>query len=647
MSGPRWRQRQQMRLCLVALCAALAVASCSSAPVPVLGQGYKIENIKFEGNASFSSGTLLHHLFMGEDSWVPGSAQYPFDPALVDVDTKRLADFYKARGFHHVRVLQVLPKVDADAKEANLTIRIEEGPRTRVKSLQVQWVDSDALSVEERQRLLTLAELRVDGPFDIELFHATLGDLRQALQVKGFPLASVTGSADVVEAASLADVYLVVKAGPPAAIGKIMFEGLEDVPADLLAVEVDFAPGKPYSPAIVRQVEQAVKSTRVFRWVSARTADSVTDGKVDVAVRVAEAEPQTLKLGLQLSMETVRWQEQVSADYTHVNLFGNLTRLDLHTVAGWAEMPNPWNPDLHGPVLVVEPEFSKKGILEPHLLWSLTPSYTMNLQEGYQYHSVGNRLGVSRWFGGWFSASLSHNLAWVDFFNVSPELDSSTSLLGLDFQDPYLLSYLEARAEAYFVNSINSPTDGVVLEATYDLAGGVLAGNYDYQKVLAGLRGYWKPWKRLQFALRLQTGLILPYGDDPGAPINGRFYLGGANSVRGWGARRLAPRLESCDTEGNCTHIPIGGYTMIQGNLEARLALFGPLALVAFLDLGDVQAIEKTYKTSQWNLAAGPGLRAETPLGLVRLDFGYRLNDPGVYPDEPMWGLYFGLGEAF
>lgn len=626
---------------LLALC-----CGCSGSGDKVLGHGYRIDHIKFEGNATFGKSTLLRYLFMGEESWIPGSPVYPFDDALIEVDTQRLEEFYRARGFHHVRILAVNSKIDRGDKEADLIVQVNEGPRTKIRSIHYQWVGAEGQEPQLQERVLRMASISVDGPFDLELFHQTLGDLRQQLLQEGYPLAAVTGSADVTEASSLADILIHLRPGAPARIGKISFDGLADVPEELVQVEVDFARGKEFSPALVHQMEQAVKSTRVFRWVSTRLADQVREGDIDLTVRVAESEPQTIKLGTQLSMETVRWQEQLSLDYTHVNLFGNLTRLDLHTVAGYAEMPNPWDPFLHGPVLLVQPEFSKKGILEPHLLWSLTPSFEMNLQEGYQYDSVGNRIGVSRWFLGRYNVGLSHNLAWVDFFNVSPELDSTTSILGRDFQDPYLLSYVEARAEAYFVNSISAPTDGVILEATYDLAGGIFGGNYDHHKIMGGLRAYWKPFSFLQIATRWQTGLILGYGDDPGAPINGRFYLGGANSLRGWGARRLSPRVEETDEEGNTSSIPVGGYTMLQGNFEARFHLFGPLALVAFFDMGDVQAAESTYKVSQWNYAAGPGLRADTPLGLVRLDFGLRLNDPGVY-DEPMWGLYFGLGEAF
>ena len=85
---------------------------------------------------------------------------------------------------------------------------------------------------------------------------------------------------------------------------------------------------------------------------------------------------------------------------------------------------------------------------------------------------------------------------------------------------------------------------------------------------------------------------------------------------------------------------------MVLGNLEARIP-FGAFGLVAFYDVGDVQADELTWVPSAWNHTAGPGLRYDSPLGLVRLDVGFRLNDPGVYDGVPTWGVHFGFGEAF
>jgi outer membrane translocation and assembly module TamA len=625
--------------------AVLALLACGSQRTFVLGDGYRLRDVRFEGVRSLSKKRLLDHLFAGETSWVPFTPNYPHDEALVQVDARRVQELYRSYGFHQARVTGVEERVDG--RKVDLVIRVDEGQPTVLRTVSFAWPPECALPREQQAVVEREATWTPGAPFAVAWLNAGLGSLRQDLLVRGFPLARVTSDASVDLTARVADVVFRLEPGPYARIGAVEVEGLVDVPRDRVDVETRFALGAPYSPARVAQLEEALKAMRVFQWVATLPPDRVQDGQLTLRVRVSEAQPERIRVGGQLTLETIRWQEQASIEYTHSNLFRRLWRLEVNAVAGWAEMPNPWAPALHGPVASLTPRLLKKGLLEDHLEWELAPTFEVNLQEGYQYYSPGGRLGVSRWFGGVLKLSLSHNLQFVDFYNLSPLLDAKESILGRDFRDPFLLSFLEAGANLYLANSILKPTDGMVLSATYDLAGSFLGSRFDFHKILAGVKAYWKPWRRLQLASRLQTGLILPFGANPGAPLSSKFYLGGASTVRGWASRRLSPRIEECTDADGCETVPIGGYTMVEGNLEARLRTVGPLFLVAFADMGDVQALEHTYKPGEWSYTAGPGLRAETPLGLVRLDVGFRLNDPGVYRGEKGWGLYFGFGEAF
>jgi outer membrane translocation and assembly module TamA len=234
----------------------------------------------------------------------------------------------------------------------------------------------------------------------------------------------------------------------------------------------------------------------------------------------------------------------------------------------------------------------------------------------------------------------------VNFFNFSEGFDAGSSLLGRDFRDPYLLSFAEFQAASYWVNSITAPTDGVILEFGQGIAAEAMMSDFEYHRTTLQARGYSRLFPWLQLASRLKAGLISPFGERGSAPFDKRFSLGGANTVRGFGSRRLSPRLNECNADGVCESIPVGGYTMLQANVELRMRLIQPVWLVAFADAGDVQEKALTVDVDEWNFTAGPGVRVDTPLGLVRLDAGFRLNDPGVFPDEPSWGIYFGLGET-
>src|SRR4029078_9156789 len=86
------------------------------------------------------------------------------------------------------------------------------------------------------------------------------------------------------------------------------------------------------------------------------------------------------------------------------------------------------------------------------------------------------------------------------------------------------------------------PRNGAIIGATYDIAGGIFGGQYDFHKVTPEGRGYWTPLPNpLQLAAQGQLGFIVPFGDEPGAPFDLKLYLGGSNTVRGWGLRLLCP----------------------------------------------------------------------------------------------------------
>ena len=606
-----------------------------------------VHEVRFEGVTRFGKDELLRHLHLGETGRLPMSPDHPFDEALLAVDRGRIEALYRAHGYYQAKVADVLVAPAEDEGEVDVLVVVEEGEPTRVTALRFSWPEDPELGAELRAEVEAEVSLAVGEPFSVPALNDSLGAVRLALQRRGFPLARSRGAADVREGLRTAIVELSVAPGPHARIGRVLFDGLALVPRYLLEREVRFALDQPFSPALVSQVERAVKSLRVFRWVSAQATDEVAAGRVDLRVRVSEADPHRVRLGVELNFEAVRWQQRAVGTYTNTNLFGHLTRLDLAVVGGWAELPDPFSPALHGPVTSLAPRLTKKGLLEDHLTWTLEPEIGTDVQEGYQYWSPSNRLAVARWLVGRLRTSLSHTVRYMDFFNVSPELDANASLLGRDFRDPFVLSYGELSADLFLTDSIAQPTRGVVFELLYDLAGSLFSGDYTFHKLAGGVRAYAQPWPDLQFAARLLTGTIVPFGAGAGVPFALKFYLGGANSVRGWGSRRLSPKLTECDDTDACDQVPVGGNTMVQGNLELRWRAVGDLSLVGFVDLGDVQEADRTWVPSEWSYSAGPGARYDSPVGLFRLDLGLRLNDTGVHPGEPMWAVYFGLGETF
>ncbi|MEJ7532617.1 BamA/TamA family outer membrane protein, partial [Staphylococcus hominis] len=78
---------------------------------------------------------------------------------------------------------------------------------------------------------------------------------------------------------------------------------------------------------------------------------------------------------------------------------------------------------------------------------------------------------------------------------------------------------------------------------------------------------------------RVRFGTILGAPRDAIAPSR-RFYAGGGASVRGYGYQSIGPRDPDND--------PIGGRSLTEFSIEARVRAFGNFGVVPFLDAGNI-----------------------------------------------------------
>jgi outer membrane protein assembly factor BamA len=178
---------------------------------------------------------------------------------------------------------------------------------------------------------------------------------------------------------------------------------------------------------------------------------------------------------------------------------------------------------------------------------------------------------------------------------------------------------------------------GTFSSAAFDQASTWLGSDTSYRKILAQQFAFWTTGP-VVLASRAIGGTTQG-SDDP----TDRFQAGGATTVRGYAENSLGAR----DTFGDV----LGGDQLLILNQELRFPIYRWLRGVAFVDAGNAFSELEPFAFRDLAVGYGAGLRLNSPIGVLRLDFGIpattisptarRANEAG----SGRW--YFGLGHIF
>jgi outer membrane translocation and assembly module TamA len=182
------------------------------------------------------------------------------------------------------------------------------------------------------------------------------------------------------------------------------------------------------------------------------------------------------------------------------------------------------------------------------------------------------------------------------------------------------------------------PRKGYHWSTSAEVAHPRFGGQSTYQRFeLAG--AYHTRWSQGRWIhLGLTHGVITTYGSNDGTslPVNTRFYPGGDNSIRGYQRGEAAPR----GSDG----LFVGAKTYLVANVELEQALTPNWSVVVFGDgLGTAVAL-RDYPFSERLYSVGLGVRYQTLIGPVRLEYGRNVHPR---PGDPSGTLHFSIGYPF
>ncbi|MDP3429681.1 MAG: BamA/TamA family outer membrane protein, partial [Desulfomicrobium sp.] len=172
-------------------------------------------------------------------------------------------------------------------------------------------------------------------------------------------------------------------------------------------------------------------------------------------------------------------------------------------------------------------------------------------------------------------------------------------------------------------------------------------GDDDFIKYIVDTNHYYPIFLSTIIHLHAQAGYIMQNGGDRIPPFE-RFYLGGMNSVRGYKERTISPVYDQAEgQQGYDEGDEKGGNKSFFFNAEYLVPLHKEMGIMGlvFFDAGktwdDDESIDFDFYKS-----VGAGVRWYSPLGPLRLEYGYPLDKVKV-DDDRKGRFEFSVGQFF
>ncbi|MDY0960421.1 autotransporter assembly complex family protein [Sphingomonas sp. CFBP8993] len=469
---------------------------------------------------------------------------------------------------------------------------------------------------DKARSLETAFGIKPGDPVNADTIVAGEARLKAAVGEEGFPFAKVAEPRIVVDRAErTATLDLSVDPGSPRRYGRIVMANDKLFDAAHVQDIARFRPGEPYDSAGLDDLRRALVQTGLVSSVDVKPVPGATPETVDIAVALEPAPPHTIagELGYgtgEGASATINWTDR--------NLFPPEGALTLRSVLGTREQLGAVvfrRNNFQGRDRVLTAQFSAAHIL----------------RDAYEAKTLSLSAGLERQTNIFFQKTWTWSLGAELLTSDERDVIEST---GQPRRRTFFIGALPTSLNYDGSDDLLNPTRGFRLGGRLSPELSLQGSVFGYTRTQVDASLYHPFGKRVVLAARTRLGTILGAPRDQIAPSR-RFYAGGGASVRGYGFQAIGPRDANND--------PIGGRSLAEFSIEARVRTFGNFGIVPFLDAGNISTSPLPRLTGL-RFGTGLGVRYYSNFGPIRLDVGTPLN-PQL--GDSRVAVYVSLGQAF
>jgi outer membrane protein insertion porin family len=570
-----------------------------------------IRSITFEGNESFTAKELAGIMTTNERTLLGFITDTGIlQPQQLKQDVQRLTAFYFNNGFVNAQVGE--PEIRHDDKGIYIHFTVREGKRFKMGKVEIS---GDYLE-KTRDDLYASLKTKAGSHYSREAIMKDIEMITTTANDEGYANADVYPQVATHEKEQLVDLNFVVKKGELIHIARIGISGNTTTRDKVIRRSLFIAEGDLYSSSRLKKSYENLNQLRYFEEVDIQT-EKAPDNQMDINIRVKEKNTGMFMIGAGYSAVD---QAVIMAQIVQQNFLGYGQTMSLKASLG--STTNNYELSFTEPYLFDLPLWFKADV------WKYKKEY-----DSYSLDTKG--VGVT----------VGHPLFWkiVGYVGYKFSMDNIQ-----DINAATASTYIKAQAGERTssalsftmvydtTNDVMFPSKGIKASASVQHAGMPLGGNTNFTKYATTATGFVPLFWDMVFSLKGQIGYLQNNDDsDDKLPIYERYVLGGINSLRG--LRYVGPTNPG-------TSDVIGGTTMLTMTAEIVFPLIKNAGMkgVVFYDTGNTW--NGGYHLNDLRSTCGAGIRWYSPIGPLRLEYGYVLDNTGLNDDSVgRWEFTIGM----
>lgn len=549
-----------------------------------------------------------------------------YSPQDLDADFKKLDDFYRNNGYGEFKIENSSVTFNESRSSVTIHLSVSEGRKQKFGATYFSgnsvYLPSDLMPGVDYRRGKLFSQERLDN---------TIHSIQEKYADKGYLKAVIAPALVLNEKTGETDITFAITENSQIFVDHIDVEGNRATKTYVLKREIVQKEGEVFSAGKIRRSQEKIFNLGFIDDVSPVINPTPDPDKVDLVFDVKEGKPGMLTAGAGIS-STDGLVGTLSL--SHMNLFGRAYKTSLSWNFGkrvqdyYLSFTNPW---IWGHPTSLGVDIYNTRHYMPYQ--TTLSAYTQRRSGGKI--SLGPRFEEDK-----YRLNISYTFEKVKISEVDPlytgVLQEGTSVTSS--------IYVEFARDTR--DNIWDPTRGTRNAIGLEYAGGPLQGDVNYYKPSVTNSYNLKLFSIDDYPFVLTAGnrfgFVGRFGSTKQVPVYERYFIGGAETVRGYSNNGQIGPLN-------------GGRVYDVANIEFKLPLAREhrrtiVQWAFFLDVGNswdgFDNLSGRFGTGTTDLkvGAGFGIRFTTPAFPIRLDWGYGFNHK---PGEQRSDIYFTLGNLF